>query len=226
MGLFRRNRPDELELAGLQADVVKLRELSDALSKRLTSIETRPLPRPNPVTLEAFGRLEELTSDATRSAAIARADVAIRISNLDAVMTDLSSRLNADHDGLRARLDDMSKTLEHQSAYLEIHADQLALSLQGASATVTSSETADLQASQTRMAKDLARLTIELRDEVAKLASIVKPGELARVHAYSTIGASLNGQSGNGDGHTDSAEATDDRTTAAETRDVIIDLRA
>jgi hypothetical protein len=214
MSLFRRSRPRDIQLAGLQADVVKLRDLSDDLTRRLTSIETRPLPRPNPVTLEAFSRLEELTNDATRSAAIARADVAIRISNLDAVVTDLSSRLNADHDALRARLDDLAKTLEHQSDYLETHADQLALSLQGADPTVT----ADLQAGQTRMAKDLARLTIELRDEVAKLASIVKPGEFARVHAYSAIGSTANGQ--NGDGGT---EATGDASAAP---DEVIDLRS
>jgi hypothetical protein len=214
MSLFRRNRPGQVQLAGLQADVVKLRELSDDLTRRLRTIETRPLPRPNPVTLEAFGRLEEMTNDATRSAAIARADVAIRISNLDAVVTDLSAHLSADHDMLRARIDDLSKTLEHQSDYLETHADQLALSLHGADTTAT----AELQASQTRIAKDLARLTIELRDEVAKLASIVKPGEVARAHAYSAIGSTANGQNGDS-GHTDNTDDT-------EQTDDVIDLRS
>jgi hypothetical protein len=212
MSVFRRK-----QLAGLQTEVARLRALSEDLTQRLTRMETRPLPRPSPLTPEAFGRLEELATDASRSATIARADVAVRVSNLDAVVTDLSTRLSADHDALRAKVDDLSKTLEYQSEYLETHADQLAISLQ----TDSSSEAAvpaDLRANQTRIAKDLARLTIELRDEVSKLASLVRPGATARAYAYTFNGNAANGH--NGDHAANGSEAT------ADADEEVIDLRS
>jgi predicted nucleic acid-binding Zn-ribbon protein len=221
MSLFRRS-----QLSGLQAEVTKLRELSDDLTRRLTSIETRPQPRPHPLTLEAFSRVEELSNDAARSAAIARADVVLRISNLDAVITDLSIRLAADQEALGARLDDVSRTLEYQGEYLETHADQLALSLQATGAGTAMTDTSNLQANQTRIANDLARLTIDLRDEVAKLAAIVKPGEMPRVRAYA-----VNGNGANGTGPADNGEATGETTgetnadVTATAVDDTIDLR-
>lgn len=198
MGLFRRNRADEYQLSGLQSDVVKLRELADDLTKRLTRLETRPLPRPNPVTPQALARVEEVANQAARSAAIARADVAVRVSNLDAVIAGLSSRLGADHAALRARIDDLSTTLDCQAEYLELHADQVALTIEAYGVGEPGSTTpADLRANQTRIANDLARLTIELRNEVAKLAGVVKPGETARAYALSAA-TSTNGSTGSG----------------------------
>jgi hypothetical protein len=218
MSVFRRHRRDEHDLAGLLTEVANLRALSEDLTQRLTRIETRPLPRPNPVTLEAFGRLEELATDASRSATIARADVAIRVSNLAAVVTDLSSRLSADHDVLRAKVDDMAETLEYQGDYLETHADLLAISLQTGGSGDAAAPADDLRASQTRIAKDLARLTIELRDEVSKLASLVRPGETARAHAYASNGSTASSR--NGDHAANGSEAT------SEADEVVIDLRS
>lgn len=218
MSVFRRHRADEHELAGLQAEVAKLSALSKDLTQRLIRMETRPLPRPNPVTPEAFGRLEELAIDASRSATIARADVAVRVSNLDAVVTDLSSRLSADHDALRAKVDDLSTTLEYQSDYLETHADQLAISLQNGSSAEAAAPADDLRANQTRIAKDLARLTIELRDEVSKLASLVRPGATVRAYAYASNGNTANSR--NGDHTANSSQATSDAD------EEVIDLRS
>jgi hypothetical protein len=205
-------------LAGLQAEVANLRALSEELTQRLTRMETRPLPRPNPVTLEAFGRLEELAADASRSATIARADVAIRVSNLNAVVTDLSTRLSADHNDLLAKVDDMSKTLEYQGDYLETHADQLALSLQTGGSAEAAAPADDLRANQTRIAKDLARLTIELRDELSRLASLVRPGETARAYAYASNGSTAGSR--NGDHTANGSEAT------SEADEEVIDLRS
>jgi hypothetical protein len=222
MGLFRRNRADEYQLAGLKTDVVKLRELTDDLTKRLTRLETRPLPRPNPVTAEALARVEELANQAARNAAIARADVAVRVSNLDAVIADLSSRLNSDHAALRTKIADLSTTLDCQAEYLEAHADQVAVTLAAYGTGEPGSSTpADLRANQTRIANDLARLTIELRDEVAKLASVVKPGERAHAYAMSTSTAtSTNGTSTNG-----TPNGADANDTEANAEDDVIDLR-
>lgn len=175
MGLFRRNRADEFQLAALQTDVARLRALADELTQRLARVETRPLPRPNPVTPEALGRVERTVNDATRAAAIARADMAVRVSSLDAVVGDLSARLSADHAALRDRLDELAKMLDAQNEYLEAHADQVATLLDR-----QENDPAELRRNQIRIANDLARLSIDLHDEVARLASVVTPGEKPR----------------------------------------------
>src|SRR3954471_19155188 len=130
MGLFGRNRREHEHGSALRAEVAELREACAEVTNRLGGLEARPLPRPHPISPEALARVEELATDAARSATIARADVAVRVSNLDAAVSEHGIRLQADHDRLRATVEDVSITVGHQSDYLESHADYLAISLQ------------------------------------------------------------------------------------------------
>jgi hypothetical protein len=212
MGVFGRNRRDHEQVAALRAEVAELREACAEMTNRLGGLEARPLPRPHPITPEAFDRVEALANDAARSATIARADVAVRVSNLDAAVSEHLIQLRADHDLVRATVEDLSATVGYQADYLESHADQLAVSLQanGAGGAAVAAEALELRTNQTRIANDVARLTIELRAELARLASIVTPGDAARGPRYPT-----HGDNRNGDAH--AAATTDGDAHAAAT---------
>ena len=188
MGLFRRNRHREA-MAGLEAELARLHYVADDLAQRVNRLESRPLPRPNPVTPWALDRVERLAEEASRTASVARAEVAVRMSTIDGMVAELDLRLAEDRDALRVRIDDLTNTLEHQAAHLEAQAGRLAASTRNGAALEPADESG-LRANQTRIAGDLARLSIELREEVARLA-----GSLDSEPSHSGTNGHTNGDS-------------------------------
>ena len=186
MGMFKRRDdpigPIAAQLAELDRRLAAAQFENADLQARLVALETKPLPRPFPTpdTDDLAAKVRQLLGDPdpgidprrVEALEAARDRLELRLAELSVVVTnqlsELGGELDAAEHATAARLIEMEQQLATLTESVQAPAGQLR--------DPTADELAELRANQVKIANELARFSIAVREEMAMLAPRVGVG--------------------------------------------------
>jgi hypothetical protein len=186
MGMFKR-RDDPLvpiaaQLAELDRRLAAAQFENTDLQARLVALETKPLPPPfqTPDTDDLAAKVRMLLGDPPPAADLRRVEaleaardrLELRLAELSTVVTNQLSELGGELDAAEHATASRLLEMERQLAELT----EAVHSPSGRLDHPTENELAELRANQVRIANELARFSIAVREEMAVLAPRVRVG--------------------------------------------------
>lgn len=188
MGLFRR-RDERLDAVSGQLAELDRRLLASAtenaaLQARLAALESKPLPAPAPPpdTTDLAAKVRTLLGDPPPAIDPRRIEqleagherLQLRLAELASVLTnqlgELGGELDAVEQGTSRRLRELEERVAQESAAIAP-----VVNANGEGPHATPAEIEELRANQVRIANELARFSIAVREEMAALAPRVTP---------------------------------------------------
>ncbi len=186
MGMFKRRddpiAPIAAQLAELDQRLAAAQFENAGLQARLMALETKPLPAPHvpPDTDDLAAKVRQLLGDPdpgidprrVEALEAARDRLELRLAELSAVVTnqlsELGGELDAAEHATATRLIEMEQQLAALTESVQAPPGQLR--------DPTADELAELRANQVKIANELARFSIAVREEMAMLAPRVGVG--------------------------------------------------